>query len=276
MIVDIKPAAPEEVQNSNGFEGGQPTSASALRSQSGPSHQSFAQPSVALRAADTSPPEYDYPASRNCIPTIAPVPASYFRTPSSPITPPEHEWETTLRDLQRNLSDLDAARQSRGRRSHNLVARLIHVLFSTSSFLDADSGLGREADLEWQESSNRVRVQEELVLMGMRKLSRLHPSKTERRLWYTRANKVEHTMKTNAEVQTSWTYMPVVIMSEKLGVLRRRQESALEGLMKGFLILFLVPFAGLYGSIYLMGALLFAMRRILFGFVHVFTFGRFM
>lgn len=229
-----------------------------------------------MRAPELSPPEYDYPATQNCIPTITPVPASYTRSPPSPITPLGQDCEATLRDLQRNLSDLDAARQSRGRRSHNLIARLIHVLFSTSSFLDADSGLGREADLEWQESANRVRVQEELVLLGMRKLSRVHPSKTERRLWLARADKIERTMKTSAEVQTSWTNMPVVIMSERLGVLGRRQESSLEGLIKGFIILFLAPFAGLYGCLYLIGALLFAIRRILFGFVHVFTFGRFM
>lgn len=110
--------------------------------------------------------------------------------------------------------------------------------------------------------------------MGMRKLERQHPAKHERKTWLIRADKFEQTMKASDAVQSSWTNLPVVIMSERLGILGTQRESSLEGLMKGFVILFLIPFAGLVGGFYLCGAVLVAMRRILFGLLHVCTLGR--
>ena len=111
--------------------------------------------------------------------------------------------------------------------------------------------------------------------MGMRKMAQVHPNATDRRSWRIKADDFEETMRSKDQLRSTWTNFPIVIMFEKIGVLGKTEESSLEGLLKGVLILAIIPFASIYFSFYLIGAIWIGIQKLLMGIFHVLTFGRF-
>lgn len=218
-------------------------------------------PAWAEQQQDT-PPLYALPQNATTTPshmvvTISPLP------PHQPVS--ESEWHNTLVELQNNLAALNQARCfNKFHKSDR--RRFLKSLFNSKSFRKgAQEPKNKESDIERQARVQRIRVLEELVLSGMRKLARIHPEPEARMDWHTRAEEFATTIRKDDSTGSFEEF----IANDK------KKESILEGLAKGLVLLFMTPIA--LGGIVVFGtgAMIYGLGKVVVTIGHVMTFGKF-
>lgn len=179
----------------------------------------------------------------------------------------ENEWQATLQELQNNLTALRDARHGPPLLGHS-SSRFMRNLFSSSSFRSKRMRHGRKTALELHEDAQRVRVLEELVLTGMRKLARIHPDPNVQAEWNSRADQFARAMGSSDGALAASD-------ADRFAAAEKDKESILEGITKGLIVLFMAPVALAGAVVFTAGAMLFGSGKFIIGLGHLMTFGKF-
>lgn len=210
--------------------------------------------------------------------------SSYQLSALSAASPSNRDWLATLQELQYNLTALaDAKAPHAQTRMHVVSSPFVRRLFSSRSLRssrkvavkgkrDAESGL------DYQARTQRIRVLEELILAGMRRLATIHPEPTSQTEWALRADAFARAMMTGSSADATLESMYRDVSS---GIKKPQsdegyeRETVLEGFMKAFLILLLIPVTLAGALVAAFFALFYATGKIFTEICHALTFGKF-
>ncbi len=182
----------------------------------------------------------------------------------------DKDWVETLRELQTNLNELKQAKRTPFFSTANPVLRKATNFSSFSRGkrskkgkepADADLGSINE-QLEDQERLQNIRVHEQLILEGMRRLARTHPEPTTQAEWASRADNFSRTLEEAKK-------------AGKDTLESTEEDSILADIGKGLALLVLAPLGALSAAVvFASGSILFGTGKLIVGIGHAMTFGK--
>ncbi|KLO18316.1 hypothetical protein SCHPADRAFT_993735 [Schizopora paradoxa] len=226
---------------------------------------------------DGLPPDYD-PATapnRDASGNFSPSQQSTSLPLASPSQTQlnDKDWVETLRELQTNLKDLKQAKNTPFMSTSNPLIRK-GINFSTfssgkKSKKKSKNGTVAEGDdlgsitaqIEDQERLQNIRVHEQLVLEGMRRLARTHPDPASQAEWASRAENFSRALE-----EAKRTGNDAAVEAE--------EETVMGDIGKGLKLLVLVPVALGAATVFATGALFYGTGKLIVGIGHAMTFGK--
>jgi len=223
-------------------------------------------------------PEYDPATAPNAMSSLRSLQGQEREEPGSSrqatLSSNSENWVDTLRELQTNLKALkEAKRTSYFSMSnpyvHKAMAPFIRNKRSSRKRSSANGKGPEDADLssiseqlEDQERVQNIRVHEQLVLEGMRRLARTHPDPTAQTDWAARAENFARTLEEAKK-------------SGKDGSPESTEEdSIMKDIGKGLALIALTPVALAGACIFASGAIMYGTGKLIVGIGHAMTFGK--